>query len=403
MAVKESLSSDEARRAQLYAQGLPRRVGRRAAGAAAGAGGVLGVVDRIGMLQIDSVNVLARAHLVPPYSRLGAYPDGAIDALAFRDRSLFEYSGHAACYLPLDLWPLSQWRMAANEIALDAERTAYVETVFAEVEARGGLAASELSDPRKRPGKWWSWGAGKSALEYLFRIGRLTVGDRRNFERVYDVPSRVLPASVLSLPAVAEADARRELVLRAARALGVATVGDLATYWYMKLGQVRAAVRSLVEDGALVPVVVDGWDDVPAFVVPDVKVPRAGSVAGRALVSPFDPLLFERGRVARVFGFSYKIEIYVPAAKREYGYYVLPFLLDDLLVARVDLKADRRAGVLLVQGAWGELASPVPRARVVEELSAELSSCAAWLGLSSVVVVGGGPGDLMGALRKTKR
>ena len=392
-----ALSAEEARRVQLAAQGVPRRPRRGRPSAAR----VLGVIERQGALQIDSVNVLARAHYVPLFSRLGPYDMALLDRLAFRDRRLFEFWAHEACLLPVELWPYSQWRMQRESenrwfIEMYEQHGAYVERVYDEVVERGALAASELSEPGERGGSWWGWGAGKRALEYLFRVGRLTVADRRNFERVYDLPARVLPADVLSAPVPSEHEARRSLLWRAAQALGVFTLADVGDYWRMRASACKAPFSELVEAGDVVPVSVEGWPSGraadQAYVVRDVVVSRRSSAAGGGggagvLLSPFDPLLWDRKRTLRVFGFHYRIEIYVPAPKREYGYYVLPFLLGDRFVARVDLKADRAAGVLRVQGGWAEPGTGMAVGDVAAALGEELLLVAEWLGLSAGVTV----------------
>lgn len=398
----ESLSADEVRRIAVAAQGFD---GRRRQHPNPGMRQIVSTTAGLSGVQIDSVNVVVRAHYMPYFSRLGSYDPSLVDrATHGRPRRLFEYWGHAACLLPVESWPLLQWRMRAYEKRWGdryAKGAAYIESVFEEVAARGPLAASELSDPGERAGPWWGWGQGKSALEWLFMIGRLAVADRRNFERLYDVPSRVLPAEVLAAPAVPEAEARRELILQSMVALGVATLNDLGEYHYQKPTAVRPIVRDMVASGELVPVSVEGWKDT-AYVLPGVKVPRAGSavVAGvRALVSPFDSLMWDRKRVLRVFDFDYKIEIYVPAPKRVYGYYVYALLLGDVLVARVDLKADRKAGELLVHSAFGEPWAAPPE--VVPELADELRLLASWLGLSSIRV--GRRGDLARELQLAVR
>jgi uncharacterized protein YcaQ len=257
-------------------------------------------------------------------------------------------------------------------------------------------------------GRWGGWGAGKRAMEYLFRVGRVTVAHRRNFERVYDLPSRVLPPSVLSAVVPSEHDARRELLRRACVALGVFTLADVADYWRMQSSSCRAPFRDLVDSGDVVPVVVEGWDGIgaggggaAAFMSRDAVMPRRrpSSDAG-VLLSPFDPLLWQRKRTLRMFGFHYRIEIYVPAPKREYGYYVLPFLQGDRFTARVDLKADRATGRLVVHGAWSEPGSGVTLGAVADALSAELLLVADWLGLTAGISVGR-RGDLAPLVRRS--
>ncbi|HEX7169108.1 MAG TPA: crosslink repair DNA glycosylase YcaQ family protein [Acidimicrobiales bacterium] len=393
-AVKESLSESEARRVALAAQRVPRR----ARSARPSKRTVLDLVRRQGVLQIDSVNVLARAQYLPVFSRLGAYDREVVDRLAYRDRSLYEAWSHEACFVPVELWPLHAWRRAAMETMWRrywAESALeYVDKVYAEVLANGPMSAAELSDVgAKRAGTWWNRSSGKSALEFLFACGRVSVADRRGFERVYDVTERVLPADVLAAPVPSDDDARRALLLRAARSVGVGTVADLADYWRMKVTVARAIVRSLVAEGELVQVAVEGWKD-PAFVLPDVSIPRR--VDGRCLLSPFDPVVWFRPRTERLFGFHYRIEIYVPAAKRVHGYYVLPFLIGDQFAARVDLKADRAAGVLRVFAAWEEPCGLSP-VEVARELAEELGLVASWLGLDGGVDVAD-RGDLAGPL-----
>ena len=399
---RERLSAAQARRVALAAQGFaqprPAAVTDRRP--------LRKVLASTGLLQIDSVNVLVRAHYMPVFSRLGAYPVELVQQAAYTSsarapRELFEYWGHEASLLPMTVQPLLRWRMAeASENAwggvrkLADERPDFIADVLAEVRRSGPLSAGELehlheSVPRGKSG-WWEWSSVKIAMEYLFWAGEITTASRRGFERVYDVPERVIPAAVLAIPTPSRDVAQRELVALAARSLGVATERDLRDYYRLGLADARAAVASLVEDGRLISVEVEGWRGA-AYLDPQARFPR--SVDARALLSPFDPVVWERERTERLYDFRYRIEIYVPAEKRVHGYYVLPFLLGDKLVARVDLKADRAAGRLLVQGAFAEPSAPDFTA---EELAAELRTMAAWLGLSEVVVVG--RGDLAPAL-----
>jgi uncharacterized protein YcaQ len=361
------------------------------------------VLGRVGALQIDSVNVLVRSHYLPLFSRLGPYPVALLERAAYRaPRDLFEYWGHEASLLPVAMHPLLRWRMrrAANEAwgglrRIQRERPGYVETVLEEVRARGPMGAGELEEgvrPR-RSGPWWDWHDAKRALECLFWSGQVTSAGRRGFERLYDLPERVLPATVLRAPTPPEADAQRELVRRSARALGIATERDLRDYFRLGAAEARARVAELVEAGELLPVSVEGWRQ-RAYLDPGARVPRV--VRARALVSPFDSLVWERERTERLFGMRFRLEIYVPAEKRVYGYYVLPFLLGDVLAARVDLKADRAAGVLRVRAAWGQ--DGHAPAAVAGELAAELRSMAAWLGQDQVEV--DDRGDLAPHLRR---
>jgi uncharacterized protein len=398
------ISAAAARRIALAAQGFadPRPRGR------IDARHVRRVLDRIGILQLDSVNVFSRTHYMPVYSRLGPYPRELLDRLtAHKDgpvqRELFEYWAHEASLVPVALQPLLRWRMArADEEAwggirrIAREHPRLVEEVYRLVAQRGPIRANETApDERaaRRAGEMWNWHEGKVALEWLFWSGRITAARRVNFERRYDLPERVLPAEILATPTPDPADAQRELVRVAARAYGVATEPDLGDYFRLPRRDSRARVAELVDAGELAPVEVEGWN-APAYLWPGARRPHR--IAARALLSPFDSLVWFRDRAERLFHFRYRIEIYTPAPKRVHGYYVLPFLLGDRLVARVDLKSDRQAGVLRVQAAFAEAhADP---GRVATELAAELNVVAGWLGLEGGVAVAG-RGDLSPALR----
>jgi uncharacterized protein YcaQ len=275
---------------------------------------------------------------------------------------------------------------------LATEKPGFVRAVLAEVAERGPLAASELTDPGPRRGPWWGWGDGKAALEWLFWTGEVAVAERRNFERRYDLTGRVLPPEVLASPTPPPEEAHRQLLVHAAGALGVATASDLADYFRIRVSEARPRVAELVEAGVLEAVEVEGWNR-PAYLHTGARVPRR--VEARALLSPFDSLVFERSRTERLFGFRFRLEVYVPAAQRVHGYYVLPFLLGEDLVARVDVKADRRRRVLLVPGAFAE---PAAAAGTAAHLVGELLRLASWLGLDDVEV--GHRGDLAAALRE---
>lgn len=379
-----SLSADEARRLALDAQGFGLARPRGPVTTAH----VRRTIDRLRLLQIDSVNVLVRAHYLPLFSRLGPYDRGILDRLAYARRELFEFWAHEASLVPTRLHPWLRWRMAARKpwdaiATLLRDEPGAIDAVLAEVKARGGIGAGDLADGGGRGGAWWGWGRGKHVLEWLFATGRVTTTARRGFERLYDLVERVLPAEVLAAPTPPPDAARKALLLESAQALGVATARDLADYFRLHKPTARGLVAELAEEGALRRVRVEGWRD-DAFVTRNLRPPRA-LAASRALLSPFDSLVFERARTERLFGFRYRVEIYVPEGKRTYGYYVLPFLLDGDLVARVDLKADRAGGRLLVKAAHLEPGRDA--GRVADALAAELRAMADWLGLERVVVL----------------
>ncbi|MCX8254565.1 MAG: winged helix DNA-binding domain-containing protein [Beijerinckiaceae bacterium] len=384
---REKISPGQTRRIALAAQGFGR-----ARPAAVDQGHLRRTVERLGLHQIDSVNVLARAHYLPAFSRLGAYDSGLLERAAWgrkSERRLFEYWAHEASLLPLALHPQLRWRMARadrgetgyvqiREIA--RERRAEAMALVDRIRSDGPMAASDFSDDLGggRPG-WWEWSKANRLLEWAFWAGHVTTATRRrSFERVYDVPERVVPAAIRELPTPDEAAAQKALVELAARALGLATAMDLRDYFRLGPADGTRAVAALVEEGVLVPVEVPGW---PAtYLHREARRPR--KIRSRALLAPFDPLIWERARTERLFGFRYRIEIYTPADKRQHGYYVLPFLLDEELVARVDLKADRQAGCLRVHAVHLEPEAP-PHAR--DELAVELAHLAEWLGLERVV------------------
>jgi uncharacterized protein YcaQ len=353
------------------------------------------VLDHVGLIQIDSVNVLQRAHYLPAFSRLGPYDTATLDRLShYAPRRLFEYWAHEASLVPVELHPHLRWRMERVEQEgwgsmrrVSRDRPELVESLLDDLRARGPLSARDLAhhdEPRAPKGPWWDWSNVKAALEYLFFTGAITSARRRRFERLYDVPERVLPKAVLSPPTPSPDEAQRQLIRVAARAMGVATEPDLRDYFRLPAAEAKLRVAELVEAGDLVPIAVEGWDT-PAYLDPGARIPRR--VDAHALVGPFDSLIWNRPRVERVFGFRYRIEIYVPRPKRVHGYYVLPFVLGDRLVARVDLKSDRANGALLVQAAHAEPGAP---AETAEALAAELERMASWLGLERVEVAGGG-------------
>ncbi|HEY0452347.1 winged helix-turn-helix domain-containing protein [Actinophytocola sp.] len=355
------------------------------------------VLDRVRLIQLDSVNVAVRAHYMPLFSRLGAYPAALVDDAAWdhrprRPRMLVEYWAHEASLLPVEDWPLFRWRMRGYEQRLGQRYASLLkgspglfDDVLAAVKDLGPIGAGPLEQElgmtgRRAGGGWWNRSSVKHACEYLFAVGELTTGARRGFQRLYDLPERVLPPEIHGAPELSTQDAIRELTLRAATAHGIATEPDLRDYYRIKPPErSRQAVAELVEAGLLEEVAVHGWSH-PAYRHVDARQPRR--VVGRALLCPFDPLIWERARTERIFGFHYRIEIYVPEPKRVYGYYVFPFLLDGELVARVDLKTDRGNGVLRVRGAFAEPTAHAPR--VAAELAAELQVMAEWLELDKV-------------------
>ena len=361
------------------------------------------MTERLSVIQIDSVNVLSRSHYLPAFSRLGAYPRAALDELTARRHVVFEYWAHEASFLPVRLQPFLRWRMAAaeqhawgNMVRIQRERPGFVADVLERVRTTGPLKASDLAEgPRPdRPGSMWNWHDGKVALEWLFFTGQITATHRTTaFEKVYDLTERVLPPEILQTPTPEPADAVRELVRTAARALGVATERDLRDYFRLSPSAARTAIAELADAGELLPADVAGWG-APAWLDPDARRPRW--IRARALLSPFDSLVWERPRVERIFGFRYRLEIYTPAAKRVHGYYVMPFLHGDQLVARVDLKADRQAGVRRVQAAHGE--EGIERSLVADALLDELRLMADWLELDDVDVLD--RGDLAGDLQR---
>ena len=396
----EKISSAAARRIALRAQGfgvarpsgvIDRRHGRK-------------LFEQMGVIQVDSVNVLVRSQELPVFARLGPHPRNVLPSMIGAGE-LFEYWAHEASLVPVGMHHLFRFRMAhaadgatyPQLARLGREHGPYIDAVEAELAARGPLAAGELSDASRvtKKGPWWDWTKGKMALEYLFWCGRITSRRRpNNFEREYALPHVFIPAAELARPTPTEEVARKELLVLAARHHGVGTVRDLADYYRQKPTKVRPLILELVEEGRLIPAEVEGWKDL-AYLHPQAKSPRR--IEAAALLSPFDPVVWERSRAERLFDFHYRIEIYTPAHKRVYGYYVLPFLLGDRIVARVDLKADRHGGALLVHGAFSE-ASHDPFA-TAEALAEELLSMARWLGLDRVMV--GKNGDLASLLAST--
>ncbi len=402
--MKSDLSPSEARRIALTAQGfnalnrssdISKLQLRRS-------------IAQMGVLQIDSVNVLVRAHYLPLFSRLGSYDRNLLDTDAVaKSKRFFEYWGHAASLLPLDCQPLMRWRMARalrgegiwRQLQPFAkERRAEADAILNRIREEGPLAASDLSAAfalsnasglspatnlrtRAVAKEMWAWSEVKHAIEWLFWAGLIAATNRRgSFERVYDVPERVLPSAVLQTPTPSDVDAQRELLARSAKALGIATADDMRDYYRIPAADAPLPMQQLVEEGTVIPVRVRGWRQ-QAYLHKDARAGRR--IEGATLLSPFDPLIWHRPRTERLFDFRYRLEIYTPAHKREHGYYVLPFLMDGAIVARVDLKADRQSDVLIVQRAHVEPDAPHS---TVERLIDELRLLASWLGLSSLAV-----------------
>jgi uncharacterized protein len=391
-----------ARRIALAAQGF----GRPRPARPPSVNQIAALVSRLGVLQLDSVNVFSRAHYMPIFSRLGSYDRARLDRIAGHgtgpiDRRLVEYWAHEASLIPLELHHLFRWRMAdvhsqawGSISRIVREQPELVADTYDLVDREGPIRARDTGAVRPPPqaGRMWNWHEGKVALEHLFFTGRVAAARRVNFERLYDIAERVLPPEVREREMPSVEDAQRELVRVAARALGVATEPDLGDYFRLPRAASKARVAELVAAGELLGVQVQGWS-APAYLWPAARRPR--KVSARALLSPFDSLIWFRPRTERLFDFRYRIEIYTPAAERVHGYYVLPFLLADALVARVDLKSDRQHGALLVQGAFGE--PGIDRGLVCGELAPELRLVAGWQGLQRVSV--GPVGDLAPALR----
>jgi uncharacterized protein YcaQ len=366
---------------------------------------VRAAIHQVGLLQLDSVNVFSRSHYMPVFSRLGAYDRAILDRMAAHtadhvERELIEYWGHEASLLTAELYPMLRWRMERADleawkfvVKLAREQPQLIEDTLGLVAAQGPVRASETGQhrPARQQGQMWNWHDGKNALEYLFYAGRVATARRINFERLYDLPERALPREVMAAPPIDEDEAQRRLILFAAGALGVASESDLGDYFRLTRTDSKQRVAELLDAGELQVVSIDGWS-MPGYALR--AVTSAPPVRARALLSPFDSLIWTRDRTQRVFDFDYHIEIYTPAAKRRYGYYVLPFLLGDALVARVDLKTDRKARTLLVQGAFAE--SEADAALVARELAAELRLTASWLDVGSVRVAS--HGDLSRAL-----
>lgn len=381
-----SFSLKQARRMALAAQGFS---GRQAPAQIKPAH-LNRLIERLGVLQIDSVNAVVRSHYLPLFSRLGSYSPSLLEQAAWsqgRRRSLFEYWGHEASLLPMALYPLLRWRMQraqqgqgiyAQMARFGREQQAIIQRVLKTVEQQGAVGAGSLSTREERAGPWWDWSDEKHALEWLFAAGLVTVAGRRGFERLYDLPERVIPGEILQAT-VGEAEAQHGLLLHSATALGVGTEKDLRDYFRLDPTDSRHRLAELVEDGQLLVCQVQGWKQ-PAYCLPESKVP--GKLSASALLSPFDSLIWERSRTERLFDFRYRLEIYTPQQKRVYGYYVLPFLHNERIAARVDLRAERANGRLAVHAVHEE--EPGLDEQGMLALALNLRQMADWLGLERV-------------------
>jgi len=383
-----TVSAALARRVALAAQGF----GARSTATTPGIRQLHALVNRLGLLQIDSVNVFERSHYMPAFSRLGSYDKAQLDRLTTGPGArLTEYWAHEASYLPLDTWPLFRWRMeqyralaAKTPDCWAAAHRPMLDWLLAELAANGPMRASDVEhDANKRSGPWWGWSDVKIGLETLFRWGDVAAAGRHRFERIYGLPEQVYSPELLGRT-VTKADAHRELIGMAARSHGIGTAKDLADYFRLKGPPTLQAIHELEDSGELLPVAVPEWGtkSAPAWLHRDARLPRR--IQAATVLSPFDPVVWERARALRMFDFHYRIEIYTPEPKRVFGYYSLPILLDEAIVGRVDLKNDRQAGVLRVQAAWTEPGAPADTA---ERLAPVLREAAAWQNLSDIVVV----------------
>jgi len=382
----DSLSIADARRIALAAQGFDTARPQTKATQRH----VDTLISRLGVIQIDSVNVLVRSQELPLFARLGNHDRNAIPR-ATEAQKLFEYWGHEAAHLPVDLHPLFRWKMDAARTgkvthwgltSFYEENKAFVKRILKHVEKNGSTTSRELSTRTEKKGTWWDWDEAKVALEYLFLTGELmSRGRGSDFARIYDTTERVLPQRIIDAPTPSEHEARKQLLVRSAVAQGVATASDLADYYRQKLATVKPLIAELVEEGELREVAVDGWTE-KAFVYRNAKLPK--QLHATALLSPFDSLVWCRPRNERLFDFHYRIEIYTPKEKRKFGYYVLPFMMNGEMVGRVDLKADRAKGILQAHSVHTE--KGVKRSVINEALNAELAAMATWLGLEQVQI-----------------
>lgn len=396
----KTISNSAARRIALAAQGFDSS--HRSAKPTWSA--LARTIDRIQLLQIDSVNVLVRSHYLPLFARHGNYDRATLDkrSLESKNRQLFECWAHEASLVPLSLHHLMRWRMHrarkgdgiyAQMDRFTAEEPEFLKQTLAHVERNGPTRVRDIPDTGKGAGGWWGWSKGKLALETLFDQGLVTASKRESFERIYDIPERVIPANILARETPPEREVFRELTARAATALGIATEIDLRDYFRLPIAEARTALADCLADGSIIPVTVEGWKQ-PAYRHRETRLPRVAG--GIALLSPFDPICWNRARAERLFYFHYRIELYTPQEKRKFGYYVLPFLNGDQLVGRVCLKADRENSTLLVNASHHETeVDPVATAKA---LAPELRLMADWLGLGDVKIARSG--NLAATLRK---
>ena len=398
--MKASLTQAEARRMALAAQGFENQPRDKRVNWPK----LATTIKRLHLLQIDSVNVLVRSHYLPLFSRLGNYDRQTLDhrSLKTENRHLFECWAHEASLVPMDLHPLMRWRMdraragngtyrSMNQFAL--REKSFLNKTLAHIQKNGPTTASAIPGSGKGEGGWWGWSKGKMTLETLFDQGLVTTTRRDGFERIYDVPERVIPSEILNLPTPRESQAFKQLIELSAQALGVATETDLRDYFRLPIAEARKAIAEAVDEGTLIPVSVETWKK-PAYLHKSAKLPR--QAGGTALLSPFDPICWNRDRAERLFNFHYRIEIYTPAHKRKFGYYVLPFLMGDSIAGRVCLKADRENQTLRANAIHAEDFTDHPS--TAKALAIELKRLADWLGLPNIEIRKSG--NLAAALSK---
>jgi uncharacterized protein YcaQ len=387
--VPDSISPGSARRIALAAQGFgrprPESVGTRQLNL---------LIERLGLLQIDSVNVFERSHYLPVFARLGSYDKALLDKLTFVRRGPYtEYLAHVATFIPTVDYPLFGWRRErlrekyGRETWVQENRP-MMDWLLNELAEKGPLPASRFEhEENVRKGPWWGWSDVKLGLEYLFTWGEVVSAGRTNFERAYALPEQIIPAPLLNVE-IPKDVAIRELVRRASRALGIGTAKDIADYYRLYIDDTKAALLELAEAGEVHAVRVPGWG-AGAYLHAEARIPRR--IEATALLSPFDPIVWERTRALAMFGFHYRIEIYTPAPQRKFGYYTLPVLMDEALVGRIDLKSDRQNGVLRVQSAWHEEGAPPG---MEERLVPLLRETAAWQGLGDIEIMDRGDAAL---------